>query len=125
MSKSKNKPNIIYRINKGIASSKPGAWFFSRALHRMDKPVFRFSKGKHSAASIFTGIPLIMLTTTGAKSGLARTVPLLAIPDGDNLVLVASNWGQAHYPSWYYNLRANPEATIAIQGESKQIVYRP
>lgn len=112
--------NIIYRVNKGIASSKPGAWFFSRALYRMDKPVFRLSKGKHSAASIFTGLPLIMLTTIGAKSGQTRTVPLLAIPDGDNLILIASNWGQSHSPSWYYNLRANPKAKIAIQGKSKR-----
>jgi len=91
MSGSGKQPNIINRIIQTIASSKPGAWFFSRTLHHMDRPVFRLSKGKYSAASIFTGLPLVMLTTTGAKSGLARTVPLLAIPDGDNFILIASN----------------------------------
>jgi deazaflavin-dependent oxidoreductase (nitroreductase family) len=85
----------------------------------LDKPVFRLSNEKHSAASIFTGIPLVMLTTIGAKSGKERTVPLLALPDGNNLVLIASNWGQSHFPSWYYNLCANPEAKISIQGESQ------
>ena len=118
MANSRARPNIFHRLNQSIASSKPGAWFFSHALHRMDKPVFQLSNGKYTAASILAGLPIVMLTTTGAKSGLARTVPLIAIPDGDNLILIASNWGQSHYPSWYYNLRANPEATIALQGDS-------
>jgi len=118
MPSSGKQPNPLYRLNQSIASSKPGSWFFSRVLHRMDKPVFRLSNGKHSATSMFTGLPLIMLTTTGAKSGQARTVPLLAIPDDDNLILIASNWGQSHYPAWHYNLCAHPEATITIQGES-------
>jgi len=61
-----------------------------------------------------------MLTSIGAKSGKERTVPLLAIPNEGNLILIATNWGQSHYPSWYYNLSAKPEASITLQGESPQ-----
>jgi deazaflavin-dependent oxidoreductase (nitroreductase family) len=118
MANSGKQTKLIHRVNRGIASSKPGAWFFSRMLHHMDRPVFRLSKGKYSATSLLAGLPLVMLTTIGAKSGKERTVPLLAIPDGENLILIATNWGQTYYPSWYYNLSANPEATIMLQGES-------
>jgi hypothetical protein len=54
-----------------------------------------------------------MLTTTGAKTGQQRTFPVLGVPDGDNLVVIASNWGQRHYPAWYYNLRVHSTATVA------------
>ena len=110
--------NLFHRFSQGVASSKPGSWFFSRILHRMDRPVFRLSNGKYTAASILAGLPIIMLTTTGAKSGQARTVPLIAIPDGDNFALIATNWGQSRLPAWYYNLRTTPQATIALQGQA-------
>ena len=119
MPSSEKQPNIIYRINRSIASSKPGVWLFSRVLHHIDKPLFRLSKRKYTATSVLTGFPIVMLTTTGAKSGKPRTVPLLAIPEGDNLALIATNWGQSRYPAWYYNLRAHPRATISIQGKSQ------
>ena len=120
MTGSGKQPNIIYRVSRGIASSRSGAWFFSRVMHHLDRPVFRLSNGKYSAASFLAGTPLVMLTSIGAKSGEERTVPLLAIPNDSNLILIATNWGQSHYPSWYYNLRANPKATITVQGESQQ-----
>lgn len=69
--------------------------------------------------SLATGLPLAVLTTTGAKSGLQRTTPLLCIRDNQapgTIALVASNWGQGHLPSWYYNLRSNPTATCSVNG---------
>lgn len=118
MTGSGKQPNLIHRVNRGISSSRSGAWFFSRVMHHLDRPVFRLSSGKYSAASFLAGTPLVMLTSIGAKSGKERTVPLLAIPNDGNLILIATNWGQSHYPSWYYNLSANPEASITLQGES-------
>ena len=49
-----------------------------------------------------------MLTTTGARSGLPRTVPVLGLPTADGLAVIASNYGQRSHPAWYYNLRADP-----------------
>ena len=49
-------------------------------------------------------------------------MPLVAFPDGDNLFVIASNWGRSHHPGWYYNLSANPEATITIQGQTTKYV---
>lgn len=62
----------------------------------------------------------MMLTTTGAKSGHARTIPLVAIPDGERVVLIASNWGGEHSPAWYHNLCAHPEATLGYGGRTQE-----
>jgi deazaflavin-dependent oxidoreductase (nitroreductase family) len=62
-----------------------------------------------------------MLTTTGAKSGQPRTVPVLSIPTSDGVAVIASNWGQQRHPAWYHNLRANPEAEIAVDGDRRRV----
>jgi deazaflavin-dependent oxidoreductase (nitroreductase family) len=74
------------------------------------------TNGRYSAAKLLFGMPVVCLTTTGARSGQPRTVPLLAIPDDENIILIASNWGQGHHPGWYYNLRANPEVHVEYNG---------
>jgi deazaflavin-dependent oxidoreductase (nitroreductase family) len=60
------------------------------------------------------GSPVLLLTTTGRKSGKERTVPLLYLGDGENMVVVASNGGTPKHPAWWLNLEANPEATVEI-----------
>jgi deazaflavin-dependent oxidoreductase (nitroreductase family) len=60
------------------------------------------------------GGPVLLLTTTGRKSGREHTVPLLYLEDGENLALVASNGGAPIHPAWWLNLRANPEARVEI-----------
>jgi deazaflavin-dependent oxidoreductase (nitroreductase family) len=64
---------------------------------------------------------VIILTTTGAKTGQQRTAPVVAVPDGANLVVVASNWGRRNAPGWYYNLRAHPTATVTVGGVSRRV----
>lgn len=65
----------------------------------------------------FAGRPLLLLTTTGAKSGQQRTNPLMYTTDGDRLVVIASKGGADTNPAWYHNLRANPEATVELGEE--------
>jgi deazaflavin-dependent oxidoreductase (nitroreductase family) len=74
----------------------------------------------------------ILLTTTGRKSGQARVTPLTATPDGDRLVLVASNGGAPRHPDWYLNLVAHPEvqvqrgsAKLAMQARTATDAERP
>ena len=97
-------------------------WVFSRTLHPVDQGVFRLTGGRHTFVSLLTGLPVVMLTTTGARSGEPRTLPLLGIPDGDRVVVLASNWGGKLHPSWYYNLRAHPRASITAGEASTQVV---
>jgi F420H(2)-dependent quinone reductase len=63
---------------------------------------------------------VLLLTTKGRKTGKPWTVPLLYLPDGDDLVLVASNGGVPKHPGWYLNLQANPVVEIEIMGVRKQ-----
>lgn len=60
---------------------------------------------------------LILLTTTGARSGLERTMPLGYVRDGERMVVIAANAGAAAHPDWYYNLLANPQVMVELGSE--------
>ena len=68
----------------------------------------------------FAGRPLVLLTTTGARSGLPRTIPLVYSRDGDNIVVIASKGGEPTHPDWYHNLVANPIVTVELPGDTYQ-----
>lgn len=93
---------------------------FAKTAHHLDRPVFRWSKGKRTFGSMITGLPVVMLTTTGAKSGKPRTVPVLGLPIDGRLAVIASNFGQRRQPGWYYNLRANPEGELSVDGQTQR-----
>lgn len=71
---------------------------------------FRANGG--TVGGMFAGRLMLLLTTTGAKSGQPRTVPLVTIPQDNRYLLIASKGGAPTNPDWYWNLRANPRATI-------------
>jgi deazaflavin-dependent oxidoreductase (nitroreductase family) len=71
---------------------------------------FRANGGK--VGPPFEGAPMLLLTTTGAKSGQQRTTPLVHTMDGDRLVVIASKAGAPNHPAWYHNLVANPTVTV-------------
>jgi deazaflavin-dependent oxidoreductase (nitroreductase family) len=77
---------------------------------------FRANGGKVSG--VFANSPLMLLTTTGAKSGKQRTSPLVHTTDGDRLVIIASKGGADTHPDWYHNLLGNPMATVELPGET-------
>jgi deazaflavin-dependent oxidoreductase (nitroreductase family) len=60
---------------------------------------------------------LLLLTTTGARTGQRRAVPLTYLPDGDRYIVTAGNAGSDRHPAWYYNLVANPDVTIEVETE--------
>jgi deazaflavin-dependent oxidoreductase (nitroreductase family) len=72
---------------------------------------FRANGGQVAA---FEGAPLLLLTTTGAKSGRAHTTPVMYLRDGDRLVVIASKAGAPRNPAWYHNLVANPIVTVEV-----------
>jgi deazaflavin-dependent oxidoreductase (nitroreductase family) len=65
----------------------------------------------------FAGAPMLLLTTTGARSGEQRTTPLVYLPDGDRLVVIASKGGAPTHPAWYHNLVAHPDVTVEVGSE--------
>lgn len=115
--------NAFRRLARKLSATAPASWLLSHTLHRVDKLVFRLTEGKHTFSSLVTGLPVIMLTTTGARSGQARTVPVLGLPDGDRVAVIASSYGQSpRRPAWYHNLRAEPEAKATIRGVEHRVL---
>lgn len=76
---------------------------------------FRANGGK--VGGPFEGAPMVLLTTTGAKSGRARTTPLVYTSDGDRLVIIASAAGADKHPAWFHNLVARPGVTLEVGTE--------
>lgn len=116
--------NAIQRRLQQLVASKPGGRLFSKFLHTVDKPLFRVSKGRATATSLLAGLPVVMLTTTGRKSGEPRTMPLLAIPIGDDLAVIGSNFGQAQTPGWVYNLEAESSAQVGYRDTEIDVTAR-
>lgn len=106
------------RLVQRLIAIPPVTRFFEPILVRADMALLRRTGYRHSFTSLLAGFPIVILTTTGAKSGVQRTLPLLGIPDGDNFILIASNFGRAHHPGWYYNLKLHPQASLKFNGRS-------
>jgi deazaflavin-dependent oxidoreductase (nitroreductase family) len=81
---------------------------------------FRANQGKVSGG--FDGASMVLITTTGAKSGKSRTNPLVYLPDGDRFVILASKGGAPTNPDWFHNLVANPRVTVEIGDEKFEAV---
>lgn len=116
--------NAIQRVTQRVAASGPGAWVFQRTMYPIDKGLYRLTKGRLTVPGLMAGLPVIMMTTTGAKTGKDRTMPLVGIPMGDDLAVMGSNFGQSSTPGWVYNLRAKPEATVEFGSESVAVAAR-
>jgi deazaflavin-dependent oxidoreductase (nitroreductase family) len=116
--------NVLQRAVQKVASTRFGAWYFSKTLHLPDKALFKVTGGRLTVPALLAGLPVMMLTTTGAKTGKPRTMPLLGIPVGEDLAVIGSNYGQRNTPGWVYNLEADPSAIIAYRDRSVEVVAR-
>ena len=67
------------------------------------------------------GRSILLLTTTGRKTGTRRTTPLLYLEDGENLVVIASNGGHPRHPAWWLNLEQTPQAEVQIRSEKRRV----
>lgn len=103
------------RMLETVARTPAGTWFVKNVAPVLDPPLLRLTGGRVS--SVYP-VPVLLLTTTGAKTGKARSHPLLYVEDGDALLLVASNYGSTRHPAWYRNLRAHPVVEVIAAGRS-------
>jgi deazaflavin-dependent oxidoreductase (nitroreductase family) len=74
--------------------------------------VYRLTRGRLGSKII--GLPVTLLTTTGRKTGKARTVPVASFEDGGDVIVIASFGGSPTHPAWFNNLAANPSVTVQI-----------
>jgi deazaflavin-dependent oxidoreductase (nitroreductase family) len=105
-----------------VAATPVGAWVFARTLHHLDRLVFRLTRGQRTATATLTGLPVVMLTTTGRQTGLPRTVPVLGIRVGEDTAVAAGHFGRTEEPGWCRNLRRNPAAEVTIDGQRHAVV---
>lgn len=98
-----------------LAPTRAFAAFYCRVGPRLDRSLLRASSGR--VASRLYGLPVLLLSTTGAKSGQARTTPLLYVRDGQDFAVAGTNFGQQAHPAWTANLLAAPAATIEVGPE--------
>lgn len=84
--------------------------------------LYRLSGGK--LAGNFQGVPILLLTTTGRKTGKKRTTPVLYLKDNDQIVIVASHAGAPKHPGWWHNLQHHPRTEIQIQRNTLPVEAR-
>jgi deazaflavin-dependent oxidoreductase (nitroreductase family) len=117
--------NTFHRAMRTFAATKVGVALLRPTANRLDQLITKITGGRRSFAGTVTGVPTVILTTKGAKSGEPRTVAVYGIPHPDGLALIASNWGGAKHPAWYHNLKTNPEATVSVDGDTWHATARP
>jgi deazaflavin-dependent oxidoreductase (nitroreductase family) len=95
---------------------------FRRVVPALHRAIYQASGGRLGTRAL--GCPVVLVTTTGRRSGRPRTVPIFGFPEGNAVVLVASNGGSDQHPAWFLNLQANPEAEVQLGRERRQMRAR-
>jgi deazaflavin-dependent oxidoreductase (nitroreductase family) len=116
-------PGVVQKFIHRFLMIRPVSAFLSIVLHRADAAALKLTNGRRTVAEI-VGLPIIQLTTTGAKTGRSRTNPLVSLFDGEKIALIASNFGKKHHPGWYYNLMAHPFCTVHYRGRTAEFRAR-
>jgi deazaflavin-dependent oxidoreductase (nitroreductase family) len=93
-----------------------------RAMGRLNTPIYRLTRGR--LMSKVGRAPVLLLTSTGRRSGQPRTAPVVYGQDGENLVVISSNGGNHNQPGWAYNLKDSPDADVEIGGERRKVRAR-
>jgi F420H(2)-dependent quinone reductase len=89
---------------------------------KLNIPVYRLSGGRIGGR--INRAPVLLLTTTGRKSGQKRTAPVVYLADGDDLVVIGSNAGHSRTPAWSLNLKENPDAEVEVGRERRRVRAR-
>lgn len=112
-------PTKPRRIRKAllepIALTNAGRWYTINVAPRIDKSLGRLTRGWLMSVP---GVPLLFLHHTGAKSGRGYVTPLVYFSDGDDVIVIASNYGRERHPAWLANVKASPEVELQARGRT-------
>ena len=118
------RPNAFQRFLHRLLLPRPVSAFVAVVLHHVDALLLRLTNNRYTVTE-FAGLPVLQLTTIGAKTGKQRKTMLVRLQEGEKILqvgekiaLIASNYGRAHNPGWYYNLKANPECQVLFNEKS-------
>lgn len=98
---------------------------FWRILRPIDTAVLRLTRRRSSASAIFAGLPVVLVTTTGARTGRHRTIPLFGVPFRGNIAIAGTNWGGPTTLGWVHNLESRAEAAVAYRDRRVPVIARP
>src|SRR5258708_21441757 len=107
--------SLGHRVVTRIASTALGITVIRKVGPRIDPTLIRLTGGRLSSVTPF---PALLLSHTGAKTGVTRTTPIVYFTDAGRVIVIASNFGAPKNPAWYYNIKANPEGTLLGRGVS-------
>jgi len=116
-------PNRFQRLIHRVLMLQPVSACLSVVLQPVDTFFLRLTRRRHTITEI-VGLPILQLTTVGAKTRRRRTSLLVALQDGDKFAVIATSFGRARNPGWYYNLKANPECQIVWKGTARTYLAR-
>ncbi|MGW4563369.1 nitroreductase family deazaflavin-dependent oxidoreductase [Streptomyces sp. NPDC004561] len=113
------------RLVQRVSSTRVFAKVAPHVVPALDRAVHRLTRGRTLLSARM--LPGVILTSTGARSGLPRRTPLACMPeeDGRSWILVGSNFGRAGHPAWTHNLLAHPEASVSWKGEDIPVTALP
>jgi deazaflavin-dependent oxidoreductase (nitroreductase family) len=114
--------SVFPRMIRRTAGTRPMAWLYGHIQEPLDQLVYRCTSGRTTLTSWLADVEMTMLTTTGARTGQPRAHVVFGMPDGERLVVIASNYGRRQHPAWYHNLRADPRASIEIRGVVRDVI---
>jgi deazaflavin-dependent oxidoreductase (nitroreductase family) len=117
-------PSRISRAVRAVAATAPAARLLARTLRPVDGLLRRAGGGRVSAPGVLAGLPVVVLTTTGARSGAPRPVPLIPVVTPDVFAVLGTNFGGPDTPGWVLNLEAHPWAELSFGGRSMQVHAR-
>lgn len=118
------KPNAVQVAMQHIAATRPGAWLFARTMHQMDGALLRLSRGQVTLPGVMAGLPVLTVTTIGARTGQRRSAPLLGVPAGEDIAVIGTRFGQARTPGWYHNMRADPKVEVTYRNKTVKAIAR-
>jgi deazaflavin-dependent oxidoreductase (nitroreductase family) len=101
--------SLGHRLVTRVATTALGVAVVREVGSRIDPPLIRLTGGRLSSVIPF---PALLLTHTGARSGVIRTSTLVYFTDADRVIVIASNFGAPNRPAWYHNIKTNPEVTL-------------
>jgi deazaflavin-dependent oxidoreductase (nitroreductase family) len=118
------KANAAQVAMQHIAGTRAGAWVFARTLRHIDRALLRLSRGQVTLPAVVAALPVLTVTTTGARTGQRRTTPLLGVPAGDDIAVIGTNFGQSRTPGWYHNMRADPKVEVTYRNKTVKALAR-
>ena len=108
--------NALDKLLQAFAQTELGGKLFITVFPEIDRRLMPLTRGRMSTG---LGQPVVLLHVRGAKSGVERTIPLLATKQGDLVVLIASKAGATKHPAWFHNVRANPDVAVTLKGQER------